>query len=112
MNTAKMTTTEQSPAKRRRRASKKVVRTWAWVAGLISFFAPAAALASNVDLSAPQATAQAAAQRVVIIRHLVRRVIIVDPAAPATPTRSVSLALAPVAPAPVAAPPVTTTQGS
>jgi hypothetical protein len=107
MSTAKKTTTDAPRAKRRPRASKRVVRTWAWIAGLISFFVPAATLAGNASAATPVLTTRGS-QSVVIVRHLIRRVVIVDPSGPAVPTRSVTVGAAPVIPAP----PVTTTQGS
>lgn len=65
--------TERAP---RRRASKRELRTWAWIAGGLAFFAPWAALGGSPK---PPATPAAAGERpVLIVRTITRRVIIQD----------------------------------
>ncbi|HEY7756227.1 MAG TPA: hypothetical protein VID69_08380 [Actinomycetota bacterium] len=104
--------TERAP---RRRASKRELRTWAWIAGSLAFFAPWAALGAS-----PKPPDAAADERpVLIVRTITRRVVIQDRPTQA-PVRYVyapsdgSTSSAPgadTAPAP-APPPATSTGGS
>lgn len=65
---------------RRKRASKRVLRTMAWTAGAVSFVASGSALAL-----APKAPAEASAPKpqVIIIKKTIKRVVWQQQAAPA-----------------------------
>ncbi len=106
------------PVKGRRRASRRVLRVWAWVAGGLAFLTPWVALTS-----APRPTVQNAAtaptRPVVLVKKVTRRVII-TPAKTGAPVRYVPSGggaapggnTAAPAPAPAPAPPATSTGGS
>jgi hypothetical protein len=106
--------TERAP---RRRASKRELRTWAWIAGGLAFFAPWAALGASPK---PPPDAAAAGERpVLIVRTITRRVVIQDRPTQA-PVRYVyapsngsttSAPSANTAPAPPPPPPPTTNTG-
>jgi hypothetical protein len=59
----------------RRRASKRELRLWAWVAGGLAFFAPWAALGASPK-PAPSAAAATPDRPVVIVKKITRRVVI------------------------------------
>lgn len=58
-----------------KRASKRVLRAWAWIAGLIAFFSPWAVLGLQPKPAASAAPAQSGRQ-VTIVRKITRRVIV------------------------------------
>jgi hypothetical protein len=63
-----------------KRASRRALRAWAWVAGTVSFLTPTAILATAPRPAAsagPRATSPRAP--VVIIHHVVRRVVVRAP---------------------------------
>lgn len=60
-------------SRRRGRPSKTLLRTWAWLAGAISFFG--AATATAVD-STPSARGAETRTPDVVVRHVTRRVVI------------------------------------
>lgn len=75
--------TERPP---RRRASKRELRAWAWIAGALAFLAPLAALGVSPK---PPASAGSGERPAVVIRQLTRRVVVLPPAAEA-PARFVA----------------------
>ncbi len=102
------------PAARRpapKRASRRALRAWTWVAGAVSFLTPTAILAAAPRPAAsavPVATSPRAP--VVIIHHVIRRVVV------RAPTRVVTVGGSSQAPTIVtgagAAPPAASTGGS
>jgi hypothetical protein len=98
----------------RRRASKRELRLWAWVAGGLAFAAPWAALASAPK---PAAAAVPAGERrpAVVVRTITRRVIVTHPRSDA-PVRYVAAppdgSSSGGAAAPPPPPPATSTGGS
>jgi len=111
--------TERAP---RRRASKRALRTWAWITGGLAFLAPVAALGASPK--PPADVAQGTTERpVVVIRKITKRIVVHEQPADA-PVRYVyapssgssapgsTTAVAAPAPAPAPAPPATTTGGS
>lgn len=65
----------------RRRASKRELRVWAWVAGAAAFLAPLSALGASPK---PAEDAAAAGNRpVVIVRKITRRVVVRERPSPA-----------------------------
>jgi hypothetical protein len=103
----------------RRRASRRVLRAWAWVAGGLAFLTPWAALGASPK---PPTTMAVGSERrpVVVVRKITRRVVIKDrPAeapvqyvyAPAPPSSSTSTGTAAAPPAPPPPPPPTTSTG-
>ena len=75
-------------AVRRRRASKRELRAWAWVAGALAFVAPAAVFGA-VPKPPQDNVAQATERPDIVIRRITRRIVITRPTAPA-PVRYVS----------------------
>jgi len=96
---------------RRRRASKRELRAWAWIAGGLAFFAPWAGLGASPK---PAVTAASEGERPVIVIHrITRRVIVHEPAeAPVTFVVTDAAAAAPSGRGTVPAAPATTTGGS
>lgn len=73
-------------APRRRRLSRRTLRTWAWIAGGAALFAPLGALAAQPKV----ATAVAASRpRPVVIHKVLRRVVVVAPQAKTPPPQIV-----------------------
>ncbi len=66
----------------RRRASKRELRVWAWVAGGLAFFAPWAALGASPK-PATEAAAAKTERPALIVKKITRRVVIRDRPAPA-----------------------------
>ncbi|MGZ8600659.1 MAG: hypothetical protein ACXWXQ_02740 [Actinomycetota bacterium] len=115
--------TDRAP---RRRASRRTLRGWAWLAGGLAFFAPLAALGASPTPATD--TAQGERERpVLVIRTITRRVIVREqPAqapvqyvyAPSSSGPGTVAATSPggtdpaPAPAPAPPPPTTTTGGS
>jgi hypothetical protein len=64
----------------RKRASKRELRGWAWVAGGLAFLAPWAALGSSPK---PDPLAAGDERPVTIVRSITRRIVIRDKPAPA-----------------------------
>lgn len=71
-------------APRRRRLSRRALRTWAWIAGAAALFVPLGALADQ-----PKVTTSAGATRPVVIHKVLRRVVVVAPQAKTTPPQIV-----------------------
>jgi len=100
-----------APRPKRKRWSKRAVRVTAWTAGATAFISALGAFgAAAIPVASDQASSPTAAPRQkVIIRRIVKRIVIVDPAAPA-PVRVVpsagsgSVPAAAPAPAPAPAP--------
>ncbi len=67
--------TERAERVGRRRASKRELRIWAWLAGGLAFFAPWAALGASPKPAADVAAGKAE-RPVVIVRKITRRVVI------------------------------------
>jgi hypothetical protein len=78
--------TERLP---RRRASKRELRAWAWIAGGLAFAVPWAALGAAPKPPSVQASAADSQRPVVIVRKITRRVIVSHPSVPA-PVRYVT----------------------
>ena len=74
--------TEPAARVGRRRASKRELRIWAWLAGGLAFFAPWAALGASPKPAADIAAGKAE-RPVVIVKKITRRVVIKDRPAPA-----------------------------
>ena len=66
----------------RRRASKRELRAWAWIAGGLAFFAPWVALGASPK-PATGAAAATSDRPVVIVKRITRRVVIRDRPTPA-----------------------------
>lgn len=66
----------------RRRASKRELRAWAWIAGGLAFFAPWAALGASPK-PATDAAAAKTERPVLIVRKITRLVVIRDRPTPA-----------------------------
>ncbi len=69
--------TEKAERVGRRRASKRELRVWAWLAGGLAFFAPWAALGASPK-PATNVAAGKAERPVVIVKKITRRVVITD----------------------------------
>jgi hypothetical protein len=101
----------------RRRASKREIRLWAWIAGGLAFVAPWAALAGAPKPVAAAASAGDDRRPAIVVRTITRRVIVTHPRSDA-PVRFVaapsngSSSGAAAAPVPPPAPPATSTGGS
>jgi hypothetical protein len=95
---------------RRRRASKRELRAWAWVAGAIAFVAPAAVLGA-VPKPPQDTTAQATKRPDIVIRKITRRIVITRPTASA-PVRYVSAGTTSGSSAVSSTPAATSTGGS
>lgn len=74
------------PAPRRRRLSRRALRTWAWIAGGAALFAPLGALAAQPKVAT---VAAASRPRPVVIHKVLRRVVVVAPQAKTPPPQIV-----------------------
>lgn len=104
--------TEQ-PRPKKRRWSKRAVRATAWTAGATAFISALGAFgAASAPLASDRpAPAGRSAQRTIIDRRIVKRIVIIDPASPA-PVRVVHVGGNVAAPAPAPAPAPASTGGS
>jgi hypothetical protein len=105
--------TEHRP--RKQRWPKTRVRALAWATGAAAFLVAAGQLLASPKPPISSASAERRAPaRSVIERHIVRRVVIVDPAtsAPVSGSTSGSVSSGATVQAPAPAPPTTTTGGS
>ena len=108
-------TMTDAPRPKKKRWSKRAVRATAWTAGSAAFISALGAFgAAAVPVAADHASTQAPQRQRIIVRRIVKRIVIVDPAAPA-PVRVVpsggSGSVPAAAPAPAPAP-ATSTGGS
>jgi hypothetical protein len=69
---------------RRRRLSRRALRTWAWIAGGTALFVPLSALAAQ-----PKVATAAGPSRPVVVHKILRRVIVVAPQANTSPPQIV-----------------------
>jgi hypothetical protein len=99
----------------KRRWSKRVVRTTAWTTAAAAFISALGAIgAAPVPAAATRAGSAKPVRQKIIVRRIIKKVVIVDPAAPA-PVQVISIgggttsaAGSAPAPAPAPAPPPTT----
>ena len=75
--------TPDRPA-RRRRLSKRVVRTWAYAGGAVSFVVPWAVLAHAPRPAAADPQTAAPSRPVIEVHKTIRRIVIDPPSAPAS----------------------------
>lgn len=94
--------------RRRPRASKRLLRAWAWVAAALAFLAPAAVLGAAPK--PPEQGARAGEPPTLVIRKVTRRIVITRPSAPA-PIRYVSGGSASSGSSTVSSTPATTSTG-
>ena len=109
------TTMTDAPRPKKKRWSKRAVRATAWTAGSAAFISALGSFgAAAVPVAVDHASTQTPARQKVIVRRIVKRIVIVDPAAHA-PVRVVpsggSGSVPAAAPAPAPAP-ATSTGGS
>ena len=97
------------PAPRRRRLSRRALRTWAWIAGGAALFAPLGALAAQPKVAT---VAAASRPRPVVIHKVLRRVVVVAPQAKTPPPQIVYTGGGSSGSGSGGAAPVTTTGGS
>jgi hypothetical protein len=105
-----MTTTERAPS--RRRWSKDAVRLAAWGTGAATFLGRVAAIAVAPKPTPSNGVGFSQAEAPAAERHVIRRIIVIEPSEPSAP---VAVLQEPVAPQPAAAPPpapATSTGGS
>lgn len=76
------TTEHGAPRGHRPRASRRALRAWASVAGILAFLVPTGALARS-----PEPPAEA--RRVLVIRRVLRRIVVVERRPTSTPVRYV-----------------------
>jgi hypothetical protein len=95
-------------ARRVPRASKRLLRAWAWLAGALAFLAPAAVLGAAPR--PPETGADAGQRPTLVIRRVTRRIVITRPSAPA-PVRYISGGSASSGSGSVSSPPAATSTG-
>jgi hypothetical protein len=112
VRTITATTVTDAPRPKKKRWSKRAVRATAWTAGSAAFISALGAFgAAAVPVAADQGSSSSPPHQRVIVRRIIKRIVIVDPA-PGAPVRVVASGGVDSAPAGPASAPAPTTGGS